>query len=242
MKGMPVRCLGIVVFLCSALFSSAQDSIPAAANKYLFFPFPVANKTWHASIGLTMTAMPQNIAEEFQVRAPALDLHVLRGLPKGFYFDGRINAQFVQNHASVGLRWAHPVNDKVSYSIGDDFGFWFGKQTIASFDTKASGWMNYPNVSIGYRVGNDVLFTLKGEALINLSSKSTVAGMTVGDRTTKYNGWSAALMMEQPLYGKKSISLGVRVMYTNFFWQTWSLQESTDRIIFYPEIIIGFIL
>jgi hypothetical protein len=49
-------------------------------------------------------------------------------------------------------------------------------------------------------------------------------------------------MMEQPLYGKKSITLGVRVMYTNFFWQTWSSQESNDRIIFYPEIIIGFIL
>src|SRR5260221_12743504 len=124
MKGMPVRCLGIVVFLCSALFSSAQDSIPAPANKYMFFPSPVSNKTWHTSIVLTMTAIPQDIAEEVQVKAPALDLHVVRGLPKGFYFDGRINAQFVRNHDAVGLRWAHPISAKVSYSICDDSGLW----------------------------------------------------------------------------------------------------------------------
>jgi len=242
MKGMSMRCLGVVAFLCSVLVSSAQDSIPHPANKYIFFPYPLANKTWHSSLGLTLTAMPQDITEEVQVRVPAVDFHVLRGLPKGFYLDGRINFQLIQNHTSVGWRWAHSLNRKVSVSIGDDFAFWFGALTIGSFDTKAYGWMNYPGLSIGYRVDHDLLFTLKGEALINLSSKSTVGGIAVGDRTKKFNGWSATLMLEQPFYGKKNLSLGVRAMYTNFFWQTWSLHEPVDRTIFYPEIIIGFIL
>ncbi len=210
MKGTLMRSLGVVVFLCPALFSSAQDSIPLPADKYLFFPFPVANKTWCSSIGLTMMALPQNITEQVQVRAPAIDYHVLRGLPKGFYMDGRINVQIVQNHASVGLRWAYPVSDNVSFSIGDDVSFWNGNRTIASFDTKAHGWMNYPSASFGYRVDHDLLFTLKGEALINLSSRSTVAGMTVSDRTTKFNGWSATLLLEQPFTG------GARDVYRFF--------------------------
>ena len=237
-----MRCLGTIVFICSALCSSAQDSIPVLTNKYIFFPYPVSNRTWHSSLGLTLTALPQDITEEVQVRIPALDYHVLRGLPKGFYLDGRINFQLVQNHMSVGWRWAHPISEKVSYAIGDDFAFWYGNLTIAGFDTKAHGWMNYPNVSVGYRSDNDLLFTLKGEALINVSSKSTVAGLTVEDQRIKFNGWSATLMLEQPFYGKKNISLGVRAMYTNFFWQTWALYETFDRNIFYPEIIIGFIL
>ena len=240
MKRSSVKGLMMLILLCTSQFVSAQDSIPTPSNKYIFFPYPLSNKTWHSSLGLTWMALPQNIAEE-QVRVPAVDVHILRSVFKGFYLDGRINAQFVQNHASVGLRWAHPITHKVSFSIGDDFAFWFGKRTIASFDTKARGWMNYPNISVGYRLDNDLLFTLKGEALINLSSKSTVAGMTVSDRTIKYNGWGATVMLEQPFYGKKSISLGVRAMYTNFFWQTWSSPETVDRPVFYPEIIIGLI-
>lgn len=242
MKRMSMRCLGIIGFLCSALLSSAQDSITVATNKYIFFPYPVTNKTWHSSLGLTLTALPQDITEEVQVRIPAIDFHVLRGLPKGLYLDGRINVQVLQNHTSVGLRWARSINQKVSLSMGDDFAYWFGTLTIGSFDTKAHGWMNYPSVSFGYRADHDLLFTLKGEALINVSSKSTVARLTVEDQKIKFNGWSASLILEQPFYGKKNLTLGVRAMYTNFFWQTWSLYETFDRNIFYPEIIIGFIL
>jgi hypothetical protein len=242
MKGMERRGLGIVIFLCSALFSSAQDSIPPPAIKYIFFPYPVPNKAWHSSIGLTLTSMPQDITEEVQVRAPAGDFHVLRGLPKGFYLDGRLNFQIVQNHVSLGLRWARPISHKFSISLGDDFGFWYGRLNINSFDTQAMGWLNYPNVSVGFRADEDLLFTLKGEAFINLSSKSTVGGLTVSSHTNSFSGWGATLMLEQPFYGKKNISLGVRAMYSNFFWQTWSLYESFDRNIFYPEIVVGFIL
>src|SRR5258706_15161683 len=111
MKGMSMRCLGIVGLLCSALFSPAQDSIPLATTKYIFFPYPVSNKTWYFSLGLALTAMPQDIADEVQVRVPAIDYHVLRGMPKGFYLDGRINFQLIQNQASIGWRWARSLND-----------------------------------------------------------------------------------------------------------------------------------
>jgi len=235
------RVLVALIPLFFSLSGRAQTEMSPPANDYIFFPYPVPNKAWHSSLGVTMTAMPQDITEEVQVRAPAIDFHVLRGLPKGFYLDGRMNLQIIQNHASLGLRWAHPINSKFSFSIGDDMAFWYGNLNVASFDTHAQGWLNYPSISIGWRSDKDLLFTLKGEGMINVGWDSRVAGLHVTDRTNRLNGWSATFMLEQPFYAKKNISLGVRAMYTNFFWQTWSLYETFDRNIFYPEIIIGFI-
>ncbi len=241
MKRKALKGLAIVFFLSAFEFAYGQDAVTPPANKYMFFPHPLANKTWRYSLGVTMTAMPQDITEEVQVRAPAGDFHVLRGLPKNFYLDGRVNFQFVQNHASLGVRWAHPINNHWSFSIGDDFAFWYGKLLIASFDTRADGWLNYPSFSVGFRSDKDLLFTLKGEAFFNLAYHSTVGGIKVSDNVNRFNGWGATIMMEQPFYAKKNISLGVRLMYTNFFWQTWSLYETFDRNIFYPEVIVGFI-
>jgi hypothetical protein len=48
-------------------------------------------------------------------------------------------------------------------------------------------------------------------------------------------------MLEQPFFNKKNIGLGVRSMYTNFYWQTWSSKETFVRTVFYPEMIVSFI-
>ena len=236
-----MKGLLILVLLSPSLWVFAQDSIPPPANKYIFFPYPITKGTTRYSLGITNTAMPQDITEEVQVRSPAGDFHILHGLSGGFYLDGRASIQFIQNHGSLGIRWARAIDRKFSFSLGDDFAFWHGSLTIASFDTKAHGWLNYPNASVGYRLDSDLLLTLKGEALINLSSQSMVGGITVTDRAVKFSGWSASLMLEQPFYHKRSLTLGVRAMYTNFFWQTWSLFETYDRNIFFPEIVTGFI-
>jgi hypothetical protein len=57
-----------------------------------------------------------------------------------------------------------------------------------------------------------------------------------------FSGSAYSVVLEQPFYGKKSLSLGFRAMYTNFFWQTWTLFEPYDRNLFFPQIIIGLIL
>jgi len=47
-----------------------------------------------------------------RVRIPAIDAHALRRLYKGFYLDGRALVQIVQNHYSIGARWAAPLNQR----------------------------------------------------------------------------------------------------------------------------------
>jgi hypothetical protein len=84
--------------------------------------------------------------------------------------------------------------------------------------------------------------TLKGEALISINSKTTIAKEIVETKGSEFSGWAGSFILEQPLGKKSHIITGFRAQYTNFFWQTWPLFETFDRRIFYPEIIVSFIL
>jgi len=211
-------------------------------QSYIFFPYPIYGKKWHSSIGFTMTKFPQEITEETQVRVPAGDYHVTRKIYKGFYMDGRINFQVVQNHFSLGSRWAYVLNRRFSFSVGDDMGWWFGNLNIGDFKTKANGWLNYPNISFGYRIKRSLFLTLKAEASINLSYNAKVGDQVTSYSHNTFTGWATGLILEQPFYKKKNFILGFNARYSNFFWQTWSLYQTVDRKLFYPEMIIGFIL
>jgi len=135
--------------------------------------------------------------------------------------------------SSWGVDWAlvkiEARNSYVSNYIGD-------------FKTKANGWLNYPNASIGYRIRRSLLLTLKVEGTINLSYFSKVGDQVTSYSHNTYTGWATSLILEQPFYKKKNFIIGFKAQYTNFFWQTWSLYETFDRKLFYPEVIVGFIL
>jgi hypothetical protein len=229
-----------VLFL-NPLNLMAQDTT-RIDQPYLFFPYPMGEKKWHMSLGYTMTAMPEDVTEEVQVRVPVIDIHAVRKLTKSIYLDARIQTQIVQSLFSAGFRWAFILNDRISLSVGDDFSFWYGSLEVASFNTNANGWQNFPNASLGYRFNDKVLMTLKGEALININSKTTIAKEIVETKGYEFSGWAGSILLEQPLGKKSHIITGFRAQYTNFFWQTWPLFETFDRRIFYPELIVSFIL
>src|SRR5829696_136619 len=233
--------IGLIFLLGKTEKILAQDT-GRINQPYIFFPYPMDTKKWHVSLGFTLTAMPEDVTEEVQVRAPVLDLHAIRKLSKSLYLDGRLQTQFLQGHISAGIRWAHIINERLSLSVGDDFAWWHGKLEIASFDTKANGWQNFPNASLGLRFKDKVLMTLKGEALLNLGYKTSIAKGISQTKGFEFSGWGGSIILEQPLGKKSHIITGLRGQYTNFFWQTWSLFETFDRRIFYPEVIVGFIL
>ncbi len=233
----------IVVFLTACFFclpAGAQDTAAQAAKR-IFFPYPMQQK-WQTALGFTATTMPYEITEELHFRVPAADLHVLRKLHNRLYLDGRLNFQIFQNIISLGPRWALPVSKRTSLAIGNDLAYWFGFINVEGLKTTGSGWQNYPNLSIGYRFNKAILLTLKAEALMNFAI-STYAGDTkVASDYRLFSGSAYSVFLEQPFYGTKSLTLGFRAIYSNFFWQTWTLFEPFDRNLFFPQVIVGLIL
>ena len=220
--------------------ANGQDS-SRVHQPFMFFPYPMQHK-WQVSLGFTLTAMPEDVTEEVQVKAPVFDIHAIGRLSSSLYLDGRIQTQFIQGYLSAGIRWLPLIKDRISLSLGDDFAWWHEKLNVASFDTKGSGWQNTPNASLGYQFGDKVLLTLKGEILLNLKYSTTIAKEIVQTQGFDVNGAAGSIILEQPLGKKSHIITGFRGQYSNFFWQTWPLFETFDRRIFYPEFIVGFIL
>jgi hypothetical protein len=232
----------LILFLLLFCFKMVYSQTPEPLKQsYLFFPYPM-DKKWHTSLGATFTNIPDEVTEEARPRVPAGDLHLLRKINSKFAIDGRLNFQVIQNHLSVGPRYINVLNDRFSFSVGNDIAWWFGYFNFSSFDTKANGWINYPNISVGYKMKKQLLVTLKGEAMITLYERSTVGKQSVATSGMEWNGYAGSLILEQPLYKNKSFILGFKGQYTNFFWQTWPLFPTFNKTIFYPEVIAGFIL
>jgi hypothetical protein len=232
----PIFCL--LLFFC--LHSFAQD-IPIAGQKRIFFPAPM-EKGWQTSVGFIATTLPLEITEEAHFRVPAADLHLLRNLGGKFYTDIRFNVQGVQNLATIGPHWATPLSHRVFLGLGNDIGVWFGRINVAGIKTRGNGFQNYPNLSLGYRFNKRILLTVRGVDIMNFGVQTTAGNTAVESQYRFLSGSAYSVMLEQPFAGKKSMTLGFRAMYTDYFWQTWTLFENYDRNLFFPQFIVGLIL
>ncbi|WP_420151447.1 hypothetical protein [Spirosoma sp.] len=189
------------------------------------------------------TTTPPELTEEIRVSVPAIDFNIQRGLTKHLYATGRIQTQLVQSNIGLGLRWATQLTDRLFVAPGFEVTGWFGALQIKDiFNSQAYGAQSFPSLSFGYRFTRDVQFTLRSEAIVDLYYRSQVGNLAVVYDRRRVNGVAFTFMLEQPFYNKQHVSVGFRAAYSNFNWQLWSLFDTFDRNLFYPQLIFGFIL
>jgi len=230
------------MFYAFASTVTAQDSNFDPKHAAIYFPYPMYKEHWRSSIGFNLLTTPEDITEEIRIQIPTLDYHVLRRVNDYFILDGRIFSQIIQNHLSLGLHWTKPLGRDIYISAGDDIGYWFGFLELSGFDTRASGWLNYPTVSLGYKSPRDLLITFKAQISFNLYYKAVTGENSFSSTDKYYNGETLTVALEQPFYNKKHLTLALSAIWNRFYWQTWSLFYKTDRKVFYPQLTVGFIL
>src|SRR5258706_1645249 len=229
---------GVLIFLWFINVTAyGQNALP----QFIIFPGTMPS-AWSSSLGLTFTTTPRAITEEEHISVPAIDFHVLNRARENFNLDAHAYIQVIQNHASIGFRWLHALSDKVNISAGDDVAGWIGWIKIENINTRGHGLLNYPNVSLGYKVDEELLVTLKAEVLLNFHQKFFAGEQEIEQNPQIYSGEAFTLALEQPFFKDTWVTLAFRAMYSNFFWQAWSLFENYDRNIFYPELTATFIL
>ena len=235
---MKALLLALTLLLYLGIF--AQD-VPIEGQKRIFFPYPM-DKSWQNSIGFTATTMPRDITEEAHFRVPAGDIHLLKKLGKSFYADVHLSVQVVQNLITMGPKFPIKLSNRISMALGDDLGFWFGRINVGGIKTRGHGFQNYPNISFGYRFNKKILLTLKAESIMNFGIQTKAAETDVASDYRLFSGSAYSLILEQPFAGSKSMTLGFRAIYTDYYWQTWTLFENYERNLFFPQIIVGLIL
>jgi hypothetical protein len=209
---------------------------------YVHFPFPLANRVRHSTLGVTFTTSPRDLTEETLVNVPAGDLVLLQGITDNLALTAHMKFQFLQNQGTIGLRRSFPIKGRLYGSVGANAGGWVGILKLAAFNTKGFGAMGGADVGVGFRSSRDLLVTLRVESILGFLNQTAVGQTVTGDNKIRSNGYGATVTLEQAFFGRRHVAVGFRALYTNFNWQFWSLYDTFDRNIFYPEVFMGFFL
>ncbi len=209
---------------------------------YVHFPFPLPKRYRHATLGVTFTTTPRDLTEQTQIDVPAGDLVLLQGLTDKLALTAHLKFQFLQNQGTIGLRRSFPIKGRFYGSVGANVGGWAGMLKLASFNTKGYGASGGIDAGIGFRSSRDLLVTLRVESNLGLFNHTAVGQTVTDDKEIRSNGYGATVTLEQAFFGRRHVAVGFRALYTNFNWQFWSLYDTFDRNIFYPEVFMGFFL
>ena len=246
------RFIGLFFCLLPVLVAAQRRELPASNPRAIdstvhqpaiYYPQAPRPGEWRKSIGVVFTTTPPAITEEVRLRVPAIDFNLQRGFPRHFTLVSRLQTQFVQSNLSLGIRWSWPVTDRVFMAVGNDVHVWAGALKIKDvFNSSAYGLQNIPNLSLGYRFTRNLQLTLRGEGITDFYYRSQVGSLAIDYRGRRVNGVAFTAVLEQPFYGHRHVSLGFRAAYSNFNWQFWSLYDTFDRELLYPQVIFNFIL
>lgn len=205
---------------------------------WIYFPGKLDEYKLNYSIGLTIARLPRPIVEEEMDQAPMLDFHFRYGLPYNFSLSSRISSIGITNHISAGLRYSLSI-DKLSLSIGNSSAYWFGWADFYDFDARANGLMNYPEFAIGYDLG-ETLITLWVEAEYLFSMKKYSGNIQTNYSKSRIIGFSTGLFSEQLFLKNNWLTIGLKMRYSRFFYQSWMAFSSITNWFWTPEITLAY--
>lgn len=203
--------------------------------------FPHQYKKWGFQIaaGLSLVKPPMDLLEN-AIQAPLVNVHMTFGLPWRFSLEADVTTIIVSNQFSLGPRIGYGHRNFYA-NLGWDVAFVYGQMKQAGFNNTAKVWINYPNLSIGYKL-KKMAFTLKGEVVI-LANVSMQSGENEVVRTKNFfNGGTIAFYIEQRLWKNHVFIIGLKDNYEKFYWPTWMLFNTFNRFYHIPEISFSWIL
>jgi hypothetical protein len=227
----------IVLFATSILL--LFSNLTAQTDGYFIYPQPTLAKNFTSTIGLNAAGLPEDQVEEASsmIRGPLFNYQGLLDLRDNFQIYGAVYTNIITFHFSLGPKWGLTF-DKFAFVIGYDVAYWFGKLEQFGFQSKIRGWINYPNLTVGYDFEKFAI-SLKGELIIlrNLTEKQDEIEIET-DRNS-YAGATLGIYIEQPLWKDNYMLIGLKMNYTKFYYPTWAAFATFDRYLYIPEIVLG---
>ena len=205
-----------------------------------FFPHSLNFKQTINSLGISLGKLPEDVVETDDVfRAPLFSYRIKYGLPENFAAEGSVETNIVTFNFMLGPKWNYQI-ERLGFSLGTDFSYYFGKLEQFGFDTKFNGWMMTPNITAGYRFDKFAI-SVKSELIFNLAEESSNGDLEIENDLDFYNGWTIGLYIEQPLWKDNFVVLGVRATFLKFYYPMWAAFSTFDRQFYIPEATFSFI-
>jgi hypothetical protein len=208
------------------------------SNSFLF-PDTLHFAEYKDQITMYLAKLPEDIVEEVSadIYAPFFAYQSRFGLIYGFNLTGSVSTNIITRNFQLGLQWSLRLN-RFAFSLGYDAAYMYGKLNGFGFDNKVTGWLFYPNISIGAAFDKFTL-TVKGE-LSTIPTLTQTADDIVTTTDRKFlSGGSIGFYIEQPLWKDNFVILGVRANYVRYYFPAWATFPTWDRFHFIPEAVIG---
>jgi hypothetical protein len=230
-------------FLIGTFLLSAQKPVPKdtfdITKSSMHFPHKYKKWGFQISAGLSMVKPPKDLLES-AIQAPLVNFHMTFGLPWKFSLESDLTTILVSNQLTLGPR-VSLSHKNFGFKLGWDLAFVYGQLKQFGFNNSTQAWIHYPNISFGYKL-KKMAFTLKGE-LVSVANVSTKSGENEVSRTKNFlNGVTAAIYLEQRLHKNNVFVIGFKDNYEKYYWPTWMLFSTFNRLYHIPELYFSWIL
>lgn len=232
-----------IFLLASALSIRAQENIPKdtfnIASRTIRFPGHFRLWGFKVSAGLSMVQPPKDLLEN-SIQAPLVNIHATFGMPWKLSLEGDITTIVVSNQFALGPKLTFPVKN-FGIAVGWDVAFVYGQLKQFGFDNSTRAWIQYPNLTLGYKL-KKMSFSLKGE-LVTITNVSTKSGDNeVTHSKDFFNGFTVAFYLEQRIHKNKVFVIGLKDSYEKYYWPTWMLFSTFNRYYNIPELYFSWII
>ena len=226
-----------IILLTANLFPADKDS--TGDFDYLFFPRVKPNWTSSYVVGIGVTKLPTPVVEEEINTAPNILANYRLDLPFNFTFDAHLATNYISNLISTGLQF-HVLNGGFVFSFGASINAWYGYANFESIKLKSYGFMGKPFVSAGIDFG-EMLVTATAE--LQYGKMYTFSeGKKLAEFNQPNSSYTFKLIIEQPLWKKNCVVLGLGLNYATFYYQSWLSYSAIQEYLLYPEFYFGFII
>jgi len=223
--------------------SHAQEPAPKdtfdITNHSMRFPHQYKKWGFQIGAGLLLVKPPMDLLEN-AIQAPLVNIHMTFGLPWRFSLEGDVSTIVVSNQFALGPRFGYGYRN-LYFNVGWDVAWVYGQLKQGGFDNSTKVWIQYPNISLGYKL-KKMSFTLKAEG-VYVSKLSQMTGENeVSYEKNFYNGMTCAFYLEQRLWKDHVFIVGLKDNYVKYYWPTWMLFTTFNRFYHIPELSFMWIL
>ncbi len=235
----------LILFLLWIAFQPANAQKAATTDSFDItnnaIRFPHQYKKWgfQISAGLLLVKPPMDLLEN-AIQAPLVNIHMTFGLPWKFSLEADVSTILVSNQFALGPRIGFGHRN-FYFNLGWDIAFVYGQMRQAGFNNSTKVFLQYPNLSLGYKL-KKMSFTVKGEAVGILSSVTTSGENEVNRSKDFFNGVTVAFYLEQRLWKNHVFVFGIKDSYVKYYWPTWLIFTTFNRFYHIPELSFSWIL
>lgn len=235
----PCILITLVLGISSSVYAQQQSPPIDIEKESIYFPHHYQKYKIQTGLGFYFTKLPFDWVEN-ALEAPLVDLHLTFGLPAGFSLEGTLNTIVVSNQVTLGARWNY-IHRNFSFNLGYDLGYSLGMMNIAGFANTGMLLIHYPNASIGFKTSS-LAFTVKGEAVVIAWGQMKTGENLMNRRVNFFDGGTLGIYMEQRIFKKKILVIGLKDNYVKYYWPAWMVFTTFDRYYHIPELHLLWVL